>query len=193
MGASVRTAADVKPAGATEVNSQAQVECIDSACKTLLPPNAKFCRKCGKKQEAEVTTPPPVAPTPATEPPAKASADGAPKDKPAEKASKQDEKAQQEKHVAPEVTNGAPKDKSAEKASKQDEKAQQEKNVALEVTNAEFIAQHILKKCDGMEGAQKFFTWLRDDRGRTIKGRTFTKEDVEEAKRMCKKHWRTIE
>merc|ERR1712228_224785 len=155
MGASVRTAADVKPAGATEVNSQAQVECIDSACKTLLPPNAKFCRKCGKKQEAEVTTPPPVAPTPAAEPPAKASADGAPKDKPAEKASKQDEKAQQKKNVAPEVTN------------------------------AEFIAQHILKKCDGMEGAQKFFTWLRDDRGRTIKGRTFTKEDVEEAKRMC--------
>eukprot|EP00929_Paragymnodinium_shiwhaense_P096688 TRINITY_DN5837_c1_g2_i1.p1 TRINITY_DN5837_c1_g2~~TRINITY_DN5837_c1_g2_i1.p1 ORF type:complete len:2305 (-),score=805.31 TRINITY_DN5837_c1_g2_i1:211-7125(-) len=57
------------------------------------------------------------------------------------------------------------------------------------LSNEDYLVQQMLKKCNSMEAAAKFFMWLRSESGRSIKKRTFSKEDVDMAEKRCKKHW----
>eukprot|EP00930_Biecheleria_cincta_P096577 TRINITY_DN88400_c0_g1_i1.p1 TRINITY_DN88400_c0_g1~~TRINITY_DN88400_c0_g1_i1.p1 ORF type:complete len:2469 (+),score=622.90 TRINITY_DN88400_c0_g1_i1:85-7491(+) len=62
------------------------------------------------------------------------------------------------------------------------------------LTNAEFIAESILKKCDSMESAQKFFDWLRKMERKSsamFKGRSFTLQDITDAEKKCSDAWRS--
>jgi len=59
-------------------------------------------------------------------------------------------------------------------------------------SNADFIAEHILKKCNSMDQANKFFVWLRQKEksgDASIKGRKFTAGDVDDAEQRCKRVW----
>jgi len=57
-------------------------------------------------------------------------------------------------------------------------------------TNADFLVEHILRKCDGMQAATKFFSWLRAKPGTQAKGRTFSMSDITEAEKKCAEIWK---
>eukprot|EP00931_Biecheleriopsis_adriatica_P017681 TRINITY_DN1258_c0_g2_i1.p1 TRINITY_DN1258_c0_g2~~TRINITY_DN1258_c0_g2_i1.p1 ORF type:complete len:1809 (-),score=529.86 TRINITY_DN1258_c0_g2_i1:7-5433(-) len=59
-------------------------------------------------------------------------------------------------------------------------------------SNAEFIAEHMLKKCSSMDTAKKFFDWLRanERQGKAqFKGRVFSASDLDDAEHRCKETW----
>ncbi|CAK0895950.1 unnamed protein product, partial [Prorocentrum cordatum] len=60
---------------------------------------------------------------------------------------------------------------------------------AAPLSNADFIVEHILKKCASEESSKKFFDWLRSDQGKRIKGRVLTAADVDEALVKCRQVW----
>merc|ERR1712224_369370 len=56
-------------------------------------------------------------------------------------------------------------------------------------SNTDFIVEHMLKKCDSMASAKKFFDWLKTSNGNKMRGRVFTRSDVMEAEKRCKEVW----
>merc|ERR1712232_924855 len=65
------------------------------------------------------------------------------------------------------------------------------RKAAPQVSNADFIMDHILKKCSDMQSASKFFKWLRDNPNTKIRGRLFLASEIDEAETRCRQVWKT--
>merc|ERR1712232_1545953 len=65
------------------------------------------------------------------------------------------------------------------------------RKAAPQVSNADFIMDHILKKCSDMQSANKFFKWLRDNPNSKIRGRLFLASEIDEAEARCRQVWQS--
>lgn len=74
------------------------------------------------------------------------------------------------------------------KAAKKPEKT--EKSDIDNKSNVEFLVESITSKCDSQQAAGKFFQWLRMNLGSSVKGRTFTAEDLDTAEHRCSEVWK---